>query len=79
MTANPDNSALVAAHRRRLFIMLGAVGVCFMVAVAAVISYAGDHAAWKLGVFATAILGGFGAQAWMIVRFFQTGKPRPPQ
>ncbi|MDB5454026.1 MAG: hypothetical protein JWO33_2604 [Caulobacteraceae bacterium] len=66
-----------AAHRRRLFIMLGIVGVCFLVAAGMVIGYALARQPWMLGAFAVAILGGFAAQGWMVLRFVQTGKPKP--
>jgi 3-hydroxymyristoyl/3-hydroxydecanoyl-(acyl carrier protein) dehydratase len=66
-----------AAHRRRLFIMLGVVAICFMVAAGMVLTYVRTHEAWRLAVFAGAILAGFAAQGWMIVRFIQTGKPKP--
>lgn len=64
------------AHRRRLFIMLGIVGVCFMIAVGFVGGYVKTHQPWMLAAFAAAILGGFAAQGWMIVRFIQSGKPK---
>ena len=65
-----------AAHRKRLFVMLGIVGVCFLVAAGTVAGYVKTHEPWMLLVFAGAILGGFGAQAWLIVRFMQTGRPK---
>jgi hypothetical protein len=69
-------SAEYAAHRRRLFIMLGMVGVCFLVAAAMVIGYFSAHEPWMLAVFVIAIVGGFAAQGWMVWRFVQTGKPK---
>ena len=57
--------------------MLGIVGVCFLVAAGMVGGYVQTHKAWMLVVFAAAILGGFAAQAWLIVRFRQSGKPKP--
>jgi hypothetical protein len=66
----------LAAHRRRLYIMIAIVGACFLIAGAMVFGYALTHAGWMLGAFGLAILAGFAAQGWMIVRFYQTGKPR---
>jgi hypothetical protein len=65
-----------AAHKRRLYIMLGVVAVCFMIAAGMVLGYVRTHETWMLGAFALAILAGFVAQGWMIVRFVQSGKPR---
>src|SRR5205085_10817811 len=65
-----------AAHRRRRFIMLGMVGACFLVAAAMIFGYFAAHKPWMLAVFVVAILGGFAAQGWMVMRFVQTGKPK---
>jgi hypothetical protein len=66
-----------AAHKRRLYIMLGIVGVCFFVAAAMVLGYVSTHEPWMLAAFAGAIIAGFAAQGWMILRFVQSGKPKP--
>lgn len=69
MSALDDASA---AHRRRLFVMLAIDGVCALVAFMMILRYFRDHADWALIVFAGAILVGFGAQIWMMLRWWQT-------
>ncbi|HET9160781.1 MAG TPA: hypothetical protein VFN88_09215 [Caulobacteraceae bacterium] len=71
-----DLTPELAAHRRRLYIMIGIVGACFLIAGSMVFGYAMTHVGWMLGAFVVAILAGFAAQGWMIVRFYQTGKPK---
>jgi hypothetical protein len=66
-----------AAHKRRLYVMLGIVSICFMIAAGMVLAYVRTHETWMLGAFAAAIIAGFAAQGWMIVRFIQSGKPKP--
>ena len=73
----PPVTAEYAAHKRRLYIMLGVVAVCFMVAAGMVLGYFRTHQAWMMVAFAGAIIAGFAAQGWMIMRFIQTGKPKP--
>ena len=73
----PQITPEYAAHRRRLFIMLGIVGACFLIAAAMVLGYFQSHQSWMMLVFVAAIVGGFAAQAWMVVRFVQTGRPKP--
>ena len=67
----------VAANRRRLYVMLGVVGACFLIAAALVAAYVQTRESWMLGAIAAVIVAGFAAQGWMIVRFVQTGKPKP--
>jgi hypothetical protein len=66
----------LAAHRRRLYIMIAIVSVCFLVSGAMVLGYFSTGASWMMIVFLIAIAIGFAAQGWMIVRFRQSGKPR---
>ena len=73
----PPVSPQYAAHKRRLFIMLGVVAVCFMIAASMVFGYVRTHETWMLVAFALAILAGFASQGWMIVRFMQSGRPKP--
>ena len=69
-------SAELAAHRKRRYIMISIVSVCFILAGAMVMGYYSTHQRWMLWVFAAVILTGFAAQGWMIVRFAQSGKPK---
>ena len=75
--SEPQITPEFAAHKRRLYIMLGIVGACFLVAAGMVLGYFQSRQPWMMVVFALAIAGGFAAQAWMVVRFVQTGRPKP--
>lgn len=75
MTA-PEMSVELTAHRKRLYIMIAVVSVCFLVAGAMVMGYYASHQRWMLFAFVGAIALGFAAQGWMIIRFRQSGRPR---
>ena len=76
MTNTEPLSPELAAHRRRLYIMIAIVSVCFLVSGAMVLGYFATHAEWMMVVFLAAIAAGFAAQGWMIVRFRQSGRPK---
>jgi len=76
MNAPETLSPELAAHRRRLYVMIAIVTVCFLVSGAMVLGYFSTHQEWMMVVFLAAIAIGFAAQAWMIVRFRQTGRPK---
>jgi hypothetical protein len=62
----------VKAARRRLTIMLGVSGVAALVAVGAIVGALSFRQDWMLGLFAAALVVGFGAQIWFIVGFGRT-------
>ncbi len=65
-TPSPPTPIDVASQRRRLMIMVAIDGVCFLVALAAIVGNLGFHIHWLIWVFGAAMLAGFGAQAWLI-------------
>ncbi|MDB5431157.1 MAG: hypothetical protein JWP35_2273 [Caulobacter sp.] len=64
----------VETLRRRLIIMVSIVVVCAIVALASIIGELAFHVGWMMWTFGLALLGGFGAQAWMIVSFIRQGR-----
>jgi hypothetical protein len=76
MTSPAQMSAELLAHRRRLYVMIAIVSVCFLVSGSMVLGYFATHQQWMLFAFVGAIATGFAAQGWMIVRFRQSGRPK---
>ena len=76
MTKPEPLSPELAAHRRRLYIMIAIVSVCFLVSGSMVLGYFATRQQWMLFTFLGAIAAGFAAQGWMIVRFRQSGRPK---
>ena len=76
MTGPAKMSAELLAHRRRLYIMIAIVSVCFLISGSMVLGYFATNQRWMLYAFAVAILTGFAAQGWMILRFRQSGRPK---
>jgi len=70
-----SNDGQVAALRRRLIWMVAMVAVCVLVAAGAVVGYLSFHIAWMGGLFAVAMLAGFGAQFWLILGVARTRRP----
>jgi hypothetical protein len=76
MTGSVHMSPELAAHRRRLYIMIAIVSVCFLISGSMVLGYFATRQTWMLYAFVAAIAGGFAAQGWMVVRFHQSGRPK---
>ena len=66
----------IAALRQRLMRMIAATAICVLVAVGAIVGYLSFHIAWMGGLFALAMLAGFGAQIWLVVDFARSRPPR---
>jgi uncharacterized YccA/Bax inhibitor family protein len=56
----------VAAHKKRLQLMLAVVTISFIAAVAMIFLSIRTHSVFATGGFIGALIAGFGAQAWMI-------------
>ena len=63
----------VAYQRKRLIWMVAFDGVCFLIALAAIIGNVSFHIHWLLWVFLAAMLAGFGAQGWLIMGLTRKG------
>jgi hypothetical protein len=74
LTPPPATKAQIAAHKRRLYIMLAIVGVCVLGAGGMMMGYLATHDRRMLYGFAIAILTGFAAQFWMVYRWWQAEK-----
>ena len=64
----------VEINKRRLMIMLGVSAVAALVAIGAIVGAMSFGQDWLLGVFAAALVVGFGAQIWFIVGFGRAKK-----
>lgn len=71
---NSSTEMRIAAHRRRLFIMLGVDAAAVMAAIGFMLGRFKTGEEWMLIGFAAAILVGFGAQFWMVWRWWQEEK-----
>src|SRR5205814_1058873 len=58
-----------AALQRRLIIVLAINGVAALVAIAGIVGGLAFHVGWMNWLFVGALIVGFGAQIWLIVRF----------
>ena len=67
-----------AALQRRVIAVLAINGVCALVAVAGIVGGLAFHIGWMNYVFIAALLVGFAAQIWLIVRFAAEKKQDPP-
>ena len=64
----PSPAVIDVAHqRKRLIWMVVFDGVCFLIALAALIGNVSLHIHWLLWVFLAAMLAGFGAQGWLVM------------
>ncbi|HEX4183385.1 MAG TPA: hypothetical protein VHY34_09005 [Caulobacteraceae bacterium] len=70
-----SESAHVTSLRRRLIAMIAIDAVCALVAVGAIVGFLSFHVSWMGGLFAVALVAGFGAQIWFFVGF---ARSRPP-
>lgn len=64
----------IAAHRRRLFIMLGVDAAAVLAAFGFILGRYRTGEDWMLAGFAAAIVIGFAAQFWMVARWWQAEK-----
>jgi hypothetical protein len=67
-----------ASLQRALIIVLAINGVAAIVAVAGIVGGLAFHIGWMNYVFIAALLVGFAAQIWLIVRFAREKKQDPP-
>jgi hypothetical protein len=56
----------VPRQRRRLIAMVIVDGICFAVALAAIVGDFGFHVVWMRWLFLGAVVAGFVAQGWLI-------------
>jgi len=66
--------ARIARHKRRLYTMLGVDALAVLAAFAFIFGRYQTGEAWMMGGFAAAVVVGFAAQVWLVVRWWQDEK-----
>ena len=65
----------VALQRRRLWIALAVTAAAVVMALAAVVAWFTQHAAWGPWLFSEAMLVGFGSHGWLILGVARERRP----